>query len=230
MTETMESRPTKEDHRVRVARAKREKMRAHLLITVKEIYHGEREGKPIVIDDVIRHAEVSRGTFYQYFNSLEEAVAECGAILTIEMTEAIFDMYDAVHDPVERVGTGFQTFLIRSLMDHNWGAFLTHIGVLAGDNLMIHHIREDISAGVESGDFDVPSIDVAVDLLVGAKIEAIRRIVAGEADVHYIKDMAALVLRGFGVSGAKARKKVDIAFLNINRRGPKLLGWWRPIF
>lgn len=229
MTQAVEKKPAKEDHRVRVARAKREKMRAHLLTTVKEIYHGERGGKPIVIDDVIRHAEVSRGTFYQYFTSLEEAVAECGSILTIEMTEAIFDLYDAVADPVERVATGFQTFLFRALMDHNWGAFLTHIGVLAGDNLMIQHIRDDISRGMDSGDFDVPSIDVAVDLLVGAKIEAMRRIIAGDGSIAYVKDIAALVLRSFGVSGTKAKKKIDIAFTNINERGPKLLAWWRPI-
>lgn len=207
MGESAKEVPAREDHRVRVARAKRQKMRAHLLTTIKEIYHGERDGKPIVIDDVIRHANVSRGTFYQYFNSLEEAVAECASILTIEMTEAIFDMYDAVTDPVERVATGFQTFLTRSLIDRNWGAFLTHIGILAGDNLMIRHIRRDIELGVDAGEFDVPSIDVGVDLLVGAKIEAMRRIVAGEGNVAYISDMAALVLRAFGVSGTKARKK-----------------------
>ena len=229
MTASDETAPVKEDHRVRVARAKREKMRAHLLTTVKEIYHGERGGKPVVIDDVIRHAEVSRGTFYQYFTSLEEAVAECGAILTVEMTEAIFDVYNAVTDPVERVATGFQTFLLRSLMDQNWGAFLTHIGVLAGDNLMIQNIRADIEQGVDSGDFDVPSIDVAVDLLVGAKIEAVRRIVRGEGGVDYIQNMAALLLRGFGVSGSKARKKIDEAFRNLNARGPEFLPWWRPI-
>jgi len=221
--------PIKEDHRVRVARAKREKMRAHLLNAVKEIYHGERGGKPVVIDDVIRHAEVSRGTFYQYFNSLEEAVSEYGAILTVEMTEAIFGIYDAVTDPVERVATGFQTFLLRSLMDPHWGAFLTHIGVLAGDNLMITNIRADVERGVAAGAFDVPSIEGAVDMLVGTKIEAVRRIVRGEGSVAYIQDMTALLLRGFGVSSTKAREKIDEAYRNLSTRGPAVLSWWRPI-
>jgi len=225
--------PVKEDHRVRVARAKREKMRAHLLNAVKEIYNGdkggERGGKPVVIDDLIRHAKVSRGTFYQYFTSLEEAVAELGAILTVEMTEAIFELYNAVTDPVERVATGFQTFLLRSLMDQHWGAFLTHIGVLEGNNLMMTNIRADIERGVTAGAFDVPSIDGAVDMLVGTKIEAVRRIVRGEGAVPYIQDMAALVLRGFGVPGTKAREKIDAAYRNLSARGPAVLSWWRPI-
>lgn len=233
MTASEGMAPVKEDHRVRVARAKREKMRAHLLNAVKEIYNGERGGerggKPVVIDDVIRHAQVSRGTFYQYFNSLEEAVAEYGAILTVEMTEAMFDIYDVVTDPVERVATGFQTFLLRSLMDTHWGAFLTHIGVLANDNLMIANIRADIERGVAAGAFDVPSIDGAVDMLVGTKIEAIRRIVRGEGAVPYIQDMTALLLRGFGVSGTTARDKIDEAYRNLSARGPDLLSWWRPI-
>lgn len=233
MTASEGKTPIKEDHRVRVARAKREKMRAHLLNAVKEIHSGERGGqrggKPVVIDDVIRHAQVSRGTFYQYFNSLEEAVAEYGAILTVEMTEAIFGIYDAVTDPAERVATGFQTFLLRSLMDPHWGAFLTHIGVLAGDNLMITNIRADIAHGAAAGVFDVPSLDGAVDMLVGTKIEAVRRIVRGEGGVPYIHDMAALLLRAFGVSGTEARAKIDDAYRNLRARGPEMLAWWRPI-
>jgi AcrR family transcriptional regulator len=74
----------REDHRVRVAGEKRERMRDHLLGAVLAVYPGKPGQGPAVIDDVIRVAKVSRGTFYKYYPSLEEAVAELGAKLAAE--------------------------------------------------------------------------------------------------------------------------------------------------
>ena len=219
----------REDHRVRVARQKRERMRAHLLKSVMAVYHGEREGGAAVIDDVVRHADVARGTFYQYFPSLEDAVAECGSELAVEMTQGIYAIYDVLEDPMMRVSTGFQTFLLRSLMDKQWGAFLSHIGLLAGDNLMIRHITQDIATGIETGDFFMPSPEIGVDLLVGAKIEAMRRIISGRGNLAYVKAMTAMVLHAFGVTPPKAEKQVEKAFVNLQEHGPAVLSWWRPI-
>ena len=85
MTDPAEER---EDHRLRSARRKRERMRAHLLDAVLVTYPGDEPGTPAVIDDVIRHANVSRGTFYKYFRSLGEAVEELAAQLADELGAA----------------------------------------------------------------------------------------------------------------------------------------------
>ena len=97
----------REDHRVRVAREKRERMRDHLLGAVVAVYPGKPGQGPAVIDDVIRVAKVSRGTFYKYYPSLEEAVAELGAKLAAEMVAAIGALYDSLEDPIERSATAF---------------------------------------------------------------------------------------------------------------------------
>ena len=68
---------------------------------------GQSEGAR-VIDDVIRHAHVSRGTFYKHFGSLEEAVSELGAIMVDDMTVGIYEVYNCVEDPRHRTATGFQ--------------------------------------------------------------------------------------------------------------------------
>jgi AcrR family transcriptional regulator len=94
-----------EDHRVRVAREKRERMRAQLLDAVLAVYPGQSEGGPAVIDDVIKVANVARGTFYKYFPSLEAAVSELGAKLADEMIAAIAAVYEPIEDPVQRSAT-----------------------------------------------------------------------------------------------------------------------------
>jgi AcrR family transcriptional regulator len=219
-----------EDHRVRVARERRAKMRARLLHSVYEVCSGEKDREPAVIDDVVRHARVSRGTFYTYFDSMEIAIADLGLDLADEMTSAILAIYDVLEDPVMRTATGFQLFLLRSVIDAQWAAFIARIGLLSGDNhLLTSKIKSDIKLGIETGDYVVASVDFATDLLMGAKIEAIRRIIAGESTSQYIQIMASMVLRSFGVAPTKADKTVQKAYVRIGALAPSKIAWWRPI-
>ncbi len=218
-----------ENHRVRVGREKRERMRAHLLQSVLNACSGETSRDPTVIDDVIREAKVSRGTFYKYFDSLDQAVSELGLQLALEMTAGIMSIYDVLEDPVLRTATGFQMFLLRSVIEPRWGAFIAHIGLLSGNNLLVSKIKSDITLGMNSGDYAVASVDVAADVLMGAKIEAIRRIIAGERRVAYIHAVAGMVLRSFGVSASKADKSVIRAYDRLGREAPSKVAWWRSI-
>jgi AcrR family transcriptional regulator len=205
-------------------------MRAHLLQSVLTVCAGRKLTGATVIEDVVRHAEVSRGTFYKYFDSLDEAVTQLAFELAEEMTLGISQVYDVLDDPVMRTATGFQTFLTRAWIDPDWGGFLTHLGLLDGEaGLISSKVKGDIRLGIETGDYSVISVDMAADLLMGAKHEAIRRIVSGERDPAYIHGMTAMVLRGFGVSVSKAEKAVAKAYHRLLAEAPGKLGWWRPI-
>jgi len=80
-----ESQPAPANHRVRVGRERRQKTRAHLLCAVLQVCSNESARSPAVIDDVAGYADVSRGTFYKYFDSLDQAIAELGNQLAEEM-------------------------------------------------------------------------------------------------------------------------------------------------
>ena len=217
------------DHRVRVAKVRRERMRAHLLKSVMAVYPEGTDSSPAVIDDVVRHADVSRGTFYKYFDSLSQAVEELGSQLACEMTEVPNEVYFGLSDPPMRTATGFMTYLLRAYTDHRWGAFLSHIGLLTGDNPMVRNIVDDIERGIDSGDYSVASPSVASDVLIGAKVEAIRRIISGKTDLDYIHAVTTMVLRSFGLPKMKSVKIVDKALKRILAEAPKRLEWWKPI-
>lgn len=216
-----------EDHRIRVGRERRERMRAHLLDAVLHVCSHVSARDPVVIDDVIRHANVSRGTFYKYFDSLDDAVSELAVRLADEMTAGIAEVYDVLEDPVMRTATGFQLFLIRALVEPRWGAFIAQIGLLREGDLITTKIRQDIMLGLESGDYVVPSAQIASDLLMGAKYEAIRRITSVPVDASYIPSMTSMVLRSFGVPAVKADKMVRRAFERLLAEAPQKLAWWR---
>jgi AcrR family transcriptional regulator len=223
--------PPREDHRIRVAREKRERMRELLFQSVLAVYPG-REGNSggAVIDDVVLHAGVSRGTFYKYFNSLDQAVAELALRLADEMASSIASIHDVLEEPVMRTSTGFLTFLARALIDPDWGAFIMHIGLLSEENaLLSSKIKSDIRQGIEAGDYVLRSVEAAADLLMGAKIQAIRRIVDGERKVANILMTAELVLRAFGVAPEVAESSVMRAFERMRSEAPGRLAWWRPL-
>lgn len=217
-----------EDHRVRVAREKRRRMRARLMQSIMIVCSGRKLTGSTVIEDVVRHANVSRGTFYKYFDSLDEAVIEIASELAEEMTAGIASVYDVLDDPVMRTATGFQTFLTRSWIDPDWGAFIVHLDLLNGEqNQIASKVKGDIRRGVRTGDYIVTSVDTAADLLMGAKHEAIRRIIAGGLDARYICDMATMVLTGFGVAHDRAEHAVQQSFDRLCRLAPEKLTWWR---
>lgn len=219
--------PAREDHRVRVGRERRERMRTHLLQSILQVCSQESRRGPAVIDDVVKHAQVSRGTFYTYFDSLDQGVAELGAQLADEMTQGIMSVYDVLTDAVLRTATGFQMFLIRSLLEPDWGAFIARIGLLSDDNLLTRKIREDIALGIEAGDYQVPSVDNASDLLMGAKVEAIQRLIKERESIVYVRGMTSLVLRSFGVDSARADRSVELAYERLRKEAPGKIDWWR---
>lgn len=197
----MELDTAQEDHRVRVARERRKRMKAHLLNAVMAVCGDGAPNSPKVIDDVVAYAEVSRGTFYKYFTSMDEAIAELVSQLAEEMTIGIAPIHAKLNDPREKTATGSQIFMRRAMYDPHWGGFIAHIGLLTPDNLMIQHMVADIRQGIEAGFYTLPSIESGLDLLVGTKVEAIRRITRGAGQVQetYPQVISALILRGFGV-------------------------------
>jgi AcrR family transcriptional regulator len=137
-------------------------MRAQLLDAVLVVYPGQSERGLAVIDDVIRVANVARGTFYKYFPSLEEAVSELGAKLAHEMVAAIASLYDTLEDPVQRSATGFQLYLSRAMIEPRWGEFVAHLNHLQPDNRLVFQITADLTNGLKAGNYDVHSVDVGV--------------------------------------------------------------------
>ena len=201
-------------------------MHAHLLRSVMAVCSGDGSDGVKVIDDVVRHAEVSRGTFYKHFASLEEAVAELGSELAGEMTVGIAAVYDVLDDPRERTATGSQLFLRRAMIDPHWGGFIAHIGLLEPENAMVRHMADGIRRGIDAGHYDLAGVECGLDLLVGTKIEAIRRIIRGGRNVAYVEKMSALILRGFGQPPAEAARIASAMSRRLDTVAPGLLDWW----
>ena len=218
-----------EDHRIRVARERRERTRAHLLDAVLSVYPGDGANGPAVIDDVIREAGVSRGTFYKYFPSLEEAVAELGNELAREMAEAYAAFLNLIPTVIDRVATAVAACLSRAAAEPRWGMFVAHLNHMReGDNPAFRDMAANLVQGRDAGVFRFDSVDAAVDLMAGTLIESIKRLLRGAPSDDYVEQVTVMLLHGLGAPRAAARRAAAAASRRFRHEDAPLGGWASP--
>src|ERR1700730_11565719 len=86
----------------RVTPAKRDRTRATLIRAAFSVYARQGFDAP-TIDDFIAEAQVSRGTFYNYFQTREDLMAAVAADLATFITSRIESASGGVRDPLERI-------------------------------------------------------------------------------------------------------------------------------
>lgn len=218
-----------EDVRVRVARRKRERMRERLLSAALSIFLSDRGGDAAIAEDVMKAAGVSRGTFYKYFNSVEEAADAVGQRLADEAVRELIRAFSGQkRTPIERAALGAQMLLSRAVVQPAWGGFVSRSGHLSQDSTYAAAVRRTTLDGRASGDFKFKSTKAAVDFQIGAVMEGIRRIVAGQPHPRaYLCEVAAMTLRGLGADHDRSDAACARASRDLSILGPQLLPWWR---
>lgn len=199
------TKPT--DHRTRVASARRERMRARLVESALLVF-GERGADGSVIDELIRIAGVSRGTFYNYFRTNEELLSAVAIAVGAEMMRAVDPLVQHEPDPASRIaaGVGLHLGLVRAYP--HLGAFLVRGGIRAQqyNGLVREYLPRDLAAGIASGQFSVRDHRVAFDVVVGSVLAGIFTVHAGEASEHYPHVLAQAVLQALGLEAGLARE------------------------
>lgn len=203
------------DHRSKVAEKKRLLMRAKLLDAAMRVY-AENAGSGPVIDDVIREAKVSRGTFYKYFDSLEQVLVALGQELSNQMTSDILPVYDVLPEPWQRAAVGYRVFLVRALLDRKWAGFVTRVDVWPHHTLVAQNMAADLEKGKALGQFTFDLVDVATDFLMGASAHSIQAIRQGVPDPNRYMDASVhMALASLGCDRDTAERGVafSLAYL-----------------
>lgn len=219
------------DHRARVAGQKRERMRERLIDATMAAYLGCEAGRHPVVDDVIRLAGVSRGSFYKHFDAVDEVFALIGRRMAQEMLASYGRLAAPLPGGAPRVAIGPLMALARAAMEPRHGAFIARVDFvdyLASDEPRTHLVALSLHSGRESGAMHFDSIDAAVDLLIGTSLEGARRILrTRRLDTAYIRELTAMVLRGLGVAPAPAAQAVAQAWQRLEDEAATL-HWWQP--
>ena len=199
-------------HRTRVGRERRERTRAHIVATAHRVFAEQGPDAP-VIDDFIRAAHVSRGTFYNYFRTTGELLAA----VTTAMEDGLMVSIEAgmadLTDPVDRLAMGPRLWLHWSRADPTLCAFIVRSRFRSA--LVEQLLGYDLRAGRRAGAFRFRRVEVARDLVVGTVLEAMHRMLTTRVPRTLPEDVARQILLGLGV-------RADAIDRSLARRIPPL--------
>jgi len=235
MTEVKESKlenPEKEDFRIRVAKEKRERTRQRLLFAALELFLVSERTKPPVIEDVILKAGVSRGTFYKYFNSLEEVLTELGQRMAEEMISTYERLFSNLESSAARVIAGPILSLTHAGMQPgsiDFTSKIDFVDYLSRSNRVWGVITGSLMDAKKEGVLEFNSLSVATDFVIGSSVEGARRMQHEKSfNKEYMFEICAMVLKGFGLVGDKAEKAINEAWEQLNDHS-STLNWWRAV-
>jgi AcrR family transcriptional regulator len=192
------TRARKVDHRTRVGEARSARTETRILEAALRVF-AERGPDAPVIDEFVHAAGISRGTFYNYFDSVEALLRATSEWTTREIVLAIEDALAELDGPTLRFGVGLRLFFAFAQRDPLWARFVARVWSVGGLELPLR----DIEAGIRRGHFRVPSGDAAHDLVFGGVREALRRIGGGRVAATFGDHVAATCLQALGADPAR---------------------------
>lgn len=195
------------DHRVRVAALRREEMQLHLLFSgltlasTNSIYELE-------VEDVVKQAEVSRGSFYNYFPSLPALYDGLAKQLMQEFAEITDIAAPQSLDNVTRLASTMR-ILMRLLVDFPiLGRFLTQIQWpnQNPDLDIFQNIIRDIQLGIKEGSFANMPASIGANIAIGSLIGGVHTMLLKRPAKGFEDQVTNQVLIGLGIDTKSASK------------------------
>jgi AcrR family transcriptional regulator len=161
------------------------------------------KGHGLTVSDVVAAAEVSNGTFYNYFadrDDLIEALAEHSAL-----SLAAAAAREPIEDPARRFAVATTRVLRRASEDDTWARVVLRLVSRPGSGVdLARYLREDLEQGAALGRFEVGPDDATLDQVAGLIVMTIRRIVEGGAAPDVAQQAVRRGLRALGVGEIEA--------------------------
>ena len=200
---------------------KKARTRAALLVALQELLLD-----PVVasvsVPQVVRRAGAAQGTFYNYFDSVPDAIDSVGALLLAEHTRVLEVVTAGAADQAETVARSARQTLMLLADRPDVGRLLFDSGLpvdrFAGG--LRAHLHRDLQNGIDAGVFCVNDFQVACTVYAGTMLGACLDIHRGRLSAAAVPEIAEYLLRLLGVSKAKAQRLV---------RAPQRFVQWRPL-
>ena len=184
---------------------KRERTRKNILEAAFGLI-GNEKGLTVRIEEICAAARISRGTFYNYFTSLEQLFEILAIELSHDLNHALVATWDETQSHAEGSNAAIQHYLNYARRDPAWAWAMVHLnafGPTFGAEAW-EACHRAIAKGIEAGEFDIPNATVGRDLMTGTVMATVRTMLRGgraqpRAIAHH-------VLRALGVPDDRARQ------------------------
>lgn len=195
-----------EDFRTRTARLRRRRTAAKLVAAVFEVTDLEGVDQ-MSVDDVRRSAGLSRGAFYNYFDTLPALLTNVSALIGSQINKEDDDLIGSTTDPVRDMAMHLRYFILRAGSDRACALLLqtTMPATGAASDRMAAMVTANFADAMAHGAIDVPSLSSAVDMSLGMLAAMLRRVTIDGIDIDRIEEQTRIVLQALGVPKEQAR-------------------------
>ena len=195
-----------EEPRVPKLGAKRERTRKKILESAFGLI-GNEKGLTVRIEEICAAARISRGTFYNYFTSLEQLFEVLAIELSHDLNHALVATWDETQSHAEGSNAAIQHYLNYARRDPAWAWAMVHLnafGPTFGAEAW-EACHRAIAKGIEAGEFDLPNATVGRDLMTGTVMATVRTMLRSDGDRPRPEIVAFHILRALGVRDARAK-------------------------
>jgi len=160
-----------------------------------------------VIEDFIAAAGVSRGTFYNYFDTTSELFLALATEMSDEILGAVDPIVLTCKSPIERFSTGTRLYMQMATRYPLWGSFLNRVGtrIATRGQLIEKYLTRDLTDAVTQGLIQVDNVLVARDLVLGSIFYGIETMVTEPTHADHPEHLTHSILRGLCVPEQEAR-------------------------
>jgi AcrR family transcriptional regulator len=201
------------DHRTIVARRRRANTETKIIRAAVQVFADRGVDAP-VIDDFIKAAGIARGTFYNYFRSVEELLRATFEWLSEELIEVMDVHVRQLKDPEMRFGVGIRLWMRWALDNPLWCLFIARIW----NSVRYERPLNDLREGIRKKVFSAPDAYVAWDVVSGAVRQAMFRIGEGGAHGNYGDGVVRMCLLALGVKSERVVEIMNFALPERPRR------------
>ncbi len=193
-----------------VAPTKRMRTRDALLSALQELLLDPAVSA-VSVPQVVGRSGVAQGTFYNYFDSLPDAIDAVGALILAEHTRVLDVVTGGAADEAEIVARSARQTLMLLAHRPDVGRLLFDSG-LSVDRLgggVRAHLHRDLQRGIDSGVFAVTDFDVVCTIYAGVILGSCLDIYRGRLSVDAVPDVVGHLLGVLGVRAREVRRLVS---------------------
>lgn len=191
---------------------RRERTRRKLLKAAAEVLAKYGDQKP-TIEDFVEAAGVARGTFYNYYATVQDLHEDLWEYVGRDPFRALQDTCASIEGPAERFAS--KARLVLHLADDNnaWGWVIYSLSRADADvnrDLRMYP-RSDLMAALAAQQFNFTDIETATDMTVGTLRHALQTVLLQRQILPvpvYASSITEMLLRAFGVEAEDAEKMV----------------------
>jgi AcrR family transcriptional regulator len=199
--------------RAEIGEERRQKRKHAFIEAAMALISEEQSLHAITPDALVKKAGGSRGTFYNYFNGVEDVLADVATYITKELNETMLSGYDNIESGPVRLAFSTSQFFAKAETDVIWAETLLRLVIEANiyGRDSAKFFEADLDTGRKHGDFTLMDNQIANIVVGGIVSFSLSAIAQGSFSNDQKKTTLEIMLLALGTSKSTARKSVEKA-------------------